>query len=162
MTEKERLIELLTKYFEVGDSDFYICNRVKEAFNLGTMTLDDFTEIDEENTVDIADYLLKNNIVALPCKVGDTVYQYGKRYTKCTPYGYIPKPPEDSMRIGCCSECDSKPYDFLHEGTVVDFSYNGKDIKVGVNWENKFDTSSYVIGKDVFLTKEEAEKSKKR
>ena len=72
---KEKLIELLNKYFNVGDSDFYVCNRVKEAFTLGTMSLDDFSEVDEENTSDIADYLLENGVIVPPCKVGDTVYE---------------------------------------------------------------------------------------
>ena len=62
MTDSEQLIELLNQYFNVGDSDFYICNRVKEAFTLGTMSLDDFSEIDEDNTADIADYLISNNM----------------------------------------------------------------------------------------------------
>ena len=66
MTERERLIEILNKYFEVGDSDFYVCNRVKEAFALGTMSLDDFSEIDETNTGDIADYLLANGVIVPP------------------------------------------------------------------------------------------------
>ena len=74
MTERERLIELMDKYFEVGDSDFYICNRVKEAFALGTISLDDFSEIDEENTADIADYLLANGVIVPPCKPGDYIY----------------------------------------------------------------------------------------
>lgn len=48
MIDREQLIELLNKYFNIGDSDFYICNKVEEAFTLGTMSLDDFSEIDEE------------------------------------------------------------------------------------------------------------------
>lgn len=74
MTERKRLIEILNKYFEIGDSDFYICNRVKEAFSLGTMSLDDFSEIDEEITADIADYLLAHNVMVPICNVGDTLY----------------------------------------------------------------------------------------
>ena len=62
MIDREQLIELLNKYFNVGNSDFYICNRSKEAFTLGTMSLDDFSEIDEEIIADIADYLISNNM----------------------------------------------------------------------------------------------------
>lgn len=74
MIDREQLIELLNKYFSIGDSDFYICNRVKEAFTLGTMSLDDFSEIDEEIISDIADYLISNNMFFLPCKVGDVLF----------------------------------------------------------------------------------------
>lgn len=62
MIDREQLIELLNKYFNIGDSDFYICNKVEEAFTLGTMSLDDFSEIDEEIIADIADYLISNNM----------------------------------------------------------------------------------------------------
>lgn len=49
MTQKERLVELLT-----GKS------------------------IDQEEDVDyVADYLLKNGVIVPPCKVGDTVYDIG-------------------------------------------------------------------------------------
>ena len=34
MIDREQLIELLNKYFNIGDSDFYICNKVEEAFTL--------------------------------------------------------------------------------------------------------------------------------
>lgn len=100
-----------------------------------------------------------NNVISLPCKVGDTVYQYGKKFTTCTPNDYTPRCTDDSMCIGCCCECDSKSYDFLYEGTIIDFIYNGEHIKVGINWKDKFDTSYYEIGKKVFLSKEEAVKT---
>lgn len=58
--EREYLIKLLNDYFCVGDSDTYICTRDKSAFSVGTMSLDDFEEISEENTSDLADYILKH------------------------------------------------------------------------------------------------------
>ena len=57
--QREKLIETLNNYFCVGDSDTYICTRDKSAFSVGTMSLDDFQEISEENIVDLADYILK-------------------------------------------------------------------------------------------------------
>ena len=133
MTERERLIEILNKYFEVGDSDFYICNRVKEAFALGTMSLDDFSELDGENTADIADYLLENGVIVPICKVGDTVYilagHNGRKYEKDTCEGF----------------------------------YIGYDGVVQVRVRNmKGNHGTYgVMGKTVFLTSEDAEKALK-
>ena len=55
----DKLIEILSNYFNIGDSDTYQLTRVKEAFNVGTMTFDDFVEWEEENVVDLADYIIK-------------------------------------------------------------------------------------------------------
>ena len=74
MEQREKLIELLSQYFTIGNSDEYSLLRDKSAFALGTMSLDDFVEFDEEKVADIADHLLANGVVVLPCKVGDTVY----------------------------------------------------------------------------------------
>lgn len=75
MLERDELIELLSRYFQIGDSYAYNLTRVKTAFEVGTMSLDDFEEFDEETVADIADYLLAHGIIVPPCKVGDTVYQ---------------------------------------------------------------------------------------
>lgn len=48
---------VLTKYFGIGDSDCYHLTRVKEAFALGTMTLEDFVEFDEESVENILNYI---------------------------------------------------------------------------------------------------------
>lgn len=56
---REKLIEILSQYFEIGDSYTYDLNRVKEAFELGTMTLDDFSEWNEENVANMADFIMK-------------------------------------------------------------------------------------------------------
>ena len=131
------MIELLNKYFEVGDSDFYICNRVKEAFVLGTMSLDDFSEIDEENTADIADYLLANCIVVPPCKVGDTVYEIVYSYSNHDIRKIIKKRVVNGIEIG------KDGFIALRCGrTVVLFATD--------------------IGKSVFLTRDEAEKALKK
>lgn len=137
MTERKRLIEIL--------------NNAPIVY--GTLGQRFYKSILEN----IADYLLKNSVVPLPANIGDTVYQIGTAFTKCTPYDYKPKYYEDSECIGCEAKCDSEPYDVIHKGTIVNFKYDGK-LFVQVKWENKFDTSYYEIGKDVFLSEDEVEK----
>ena len=59
---REKLIELLAKYFDIGDSYAYNLTRVKSAFACGTMGFDDFEEFDEETVADIADHLIANGV----------------------------------------------------------------------------------------------------
>ena len=61
MLEREELIELLSRYFQIGDSYAYNLTRVKTAFEVGTMSLEDFEEFDEETVADIADYLIEHS-----------------------------------------------------------------------------------------------------
>lgn len=59
---KKYLIQKLIKYFGLNDEDgtyYYMLNRVKSAFELGTMTLDDFTEISENELDDLARCILE-------------------------------------------------------------------------------------------------------
>ena len=56
---REKLIEILSQYFEIGDSYTYDLTRVKEAFEIGTMTFDDFHEWSEKNVADLADFIMK-------------------------------------------------------------------------------------------------------
>lgn len=52
---------LLMQYFCVGgDCYTYELTRVKEAYELGTMTLDDFVEWDEEQVDDLVSYIVNN------------------------------------------------------------------------------------------------------
>lgn len=62
MDVREKLVELLAKYFDVGDSYAYNLTRAKSAFSCGTMGFDDFEEFDEETVSDIADYLIANGV----------------------------------------------------------------------------------------------------
>lgn len=71
MTQREKLIEILSRYFTIGDSYEYSLLRVKSAFAIGTMSLEDFVEFDDEKVADIADYLLTNGVVVLPCRCKD-------------------------------------------------------------------------------------------
>ena len=63
MTDREKLIETLSRYFDIGDSYAYNLTRVKTAFAVGTMSLEDFEEFDENTVGDIADYLIANGVV---------------------------------------------------------------------------------------------------
>ena len=141
MIERERLIET-------------ICEGLAQNCG-GTCTLPN--KMYCQNCHILADYLLKNGVIPLPANIGDTVYRIGTVFTKCTPYDYKPKYYDDSECIGCEVKCDSEPYDVIHKGTIVNFKYDGK-LFVQVKWENKFDTSYYEIGKDVFLSEDEVEK----
>lgn len=62
MNTKDKLKELLMRYFTIGDSYSYNLTRVKEAFAIGTVSLDDFVEFDEEFIDDIVEYLIKYGV----------------------------------------------------------------------------------------------------
>ena len=62
MDVKEKLVELLSKYFNIGDSYAYNLTRVKSAFACGTVGFDDFEEFDEETVSDIADHLIASGV----------------------------------------------------------------------------------------------------
>ena len=62
MDVREKLVELLSKYFNIGDSYAYNLTRVKSAFACGTVGLDDFEEFDDETLGDITDYLIANGV----------------------------------------------------------------------------------------------------
>lgn len=50
------------QYFDIGDSYTYNLTRVKEGFSVGTVTLDDFEEFDEEIIDDLVGYVLDNYV----------------------------------------------------------------------------------------------------
>ena len=62
MDVKEKLVELLAEYFNIGDSYAYNLTRVKSAFACGTVGLNDFEEFDNETVKDIASYLTDNGV----------------------------------------------------------------------------------------------------
>lgn len=62
MNTKDKLKDLLMEYFSIGDSYSYNLTRVKSAFAVGTVSLEDFEEFDEEFIDDIVEYLLQNNV----------------------------------------------------------------------------------------------------
>lgn len=63
MNTRDKLKNLLMEYFSIGDSYSYNLTRVKSAFSVGTISLEDFEEFDESIIDDIVDYLLKNNVI---------------------------------------------------------------------------------------------------
>ena len=62
MDVKDKLVELLAEYFNIGDSYAYNLTKVKSAFACGTVGLDDFEEFDDEMVKDIASYLTDNGV----------------------------------------------------------------------------------------------------
>lgn len=62
MNTKNKLKNLLMEYFTIGDSYSYNLTRVKTSFEVGTVSLEDFEEFDEDFIDDIVEYLLKNNV----------------------------------------------------------------------------------------------------
>lgn len=60
MLNREKLKEILMQYFDIGDSYTYNLTRVKEGFVVGTVTIEDFEEFDEEIIDDIVDYILEH------------------------------------------------------------------------------------------------------
>lgn len=105
----------------------------------------------------MADHLIANNVVVLPCKVGDTVYQPSYKFTKCSPNDYEPKYCDDSFCCGCEAECDSVQKPYVYEGEVVSVRVTRGQIFLAVSFKEKFDSSSFILGKTVFLSREEAE-----
>lgn len=106
MTQKEKLIELLSERHS-GSYD--------EALR-------------------IADFLIANGVVVLPCKVGDTVYQIGRDFC------------DKRCHDKCDLLCDG--WDDLCPENNGDWEVQTRVFTVGL-----FDK----IGKEIFLTREEAE-----
>lgn len=106
MTERERLIELLDIIIQPG----------------------------EKTLGDIADYLLANGVIVLPCKVGDIVYEICER-----------------RRSGKWQEA------------IVERVVHGIEIGIDNILTARCGTTTYVylsrLGETLFLTKEEAEKA---
>lgn len=117
MTDRDRLIELL-----------------KQA---NTLYLDYLERMDQKGLIDtegraeyIADYLIANNIILPPCKVGDTVYK--------------------------CHTVNLKPNGEITKRTIKQITFSAFTVTDdgASGW---FDIDD--IGKTVFLTREDAEKA---
>lgn len=59
---REKLIDILSNYFRIGNSYHYMLERIKEAFGMGTMSLEDFREYDEDDVAEIAEHLIQNGV----------------------------------------------------------------------------------------------------
>ena len=127
---RERLIQLLSRYFNIGDSYTYNLTRVKTAFDVGTVGLDDFEEYTEDDVANLADRLIENGVILPQVKVGQTVW---------------------SVMNGYDYAVEGKIHEYVSRSDDVDsiyFSRNG--YLVGCTVED-------AIGKTVFLTREAAE-----
>ena len=71
MDVREKLVELLAEYFNIGDSYAYNLTRVKSAFACGTVGLDDFEEFNDETVENIVSYLISNGVTVQECKVAE-------------------------------------------------------------------------------------------
>ena len=120
MSERERLIELLKQTCQCKNEDCSNCNSNGICF-----------------THSEADYLLANNVIVLPCKMGDVVYTLNKTD------GVVAKKVVEISWKQDWSGTD------LGWGLILS----------GKRSNNRYNISS--IGKTVFLTKAEAEKALK-
>lgn len=62
--DRQKLIKVLESFFGFSESwedgtYFYNLNRVKSAFNVGTMAIDDFTEIEYWQLEELADLIIE-------------------------------------------------------------------------------------------------------
>ena len=88
-TDREKLIAILDRYFDIGDSYAYNLTRAKSAFACGTMGFDDFEEFDEETVADIVDDLIEHG-VTIPVRCKDCKhYVHSDTYPVCTISGAI-------------------------------------------------------------------------
>lgn len=130
---RERLIELLSRYFDIGDSYTYNLTRDKAGFAVGTVDLDDFEEYTDDDMTQLADHLIDNGVIVPPVKVGQTVWAVEK-------YG-------------------GKPIAII-EGKVQMVGVTSRSVKVLLRNHKDFN-KTYVFGKTVFLTREAAEEALK-
>ncbi len=153
-----KLIELLSQYFDIGDSYAYNLTRDKSAFGIGTMSLDDFEEFDSDTISDIADYLIEHGVV-----IATENKDIEEKKMVYFPFPIDCEKCPKATDIGVCEE--------------LDLLYNGEHPKYtrAQDWEFMCDTCPYevhgrkyreeddkdFIGKTLFFTEEEAEKALK-
>ena len=99
----------------------------------------------------------EGRLVILPCKVGDTVYHLGWKYSECH-LGYTPPHRPYVGCEGCCEECDSEKTAWLYSGKVVAIVIADEEPLVRIRWKGDSGTDLHMIGKTVFLSREEAVK----
>lgn len=71
MLSREELISALSSYFRVGtaDCDTYILMRDKSGFAVGTVSVEDFRELGDDNIADIADYIMKRKEIRMKSEI---------------------------------------------------------------------------------------------
>ncbi|MBO7230090.1 MAG: hypothetical protein J6V20_01585 [Bacteroidaceae bacterium] len=113
---------------------------LKETFEYTRGTCIDFDEAAEIN----ADYLMSNNVVVLPCKVGHTVYSFSTDFGVVLPYLV------GTLNIGYMGK----------SGVYYSYEANCSDPETD-ELLDEIDFESEDIGKTVFLSREEAENALK-
>lgn len=119
MTDLERLIELLKPYMNAES-----CEHESGSCELANCR--------ECRARDIADHLIENGVILLPCKIGDEVYRISKRYGK---WVVLPR------NVVCVT------YSINYRNEII--------------WQ-LFTTTIDVLDVTVFLTREEAEEAIRR
>ena len=121
---RDRLIELINNFY---DEYFDIC-----------------PECDDESAC-IADYLLDNGVIVLPCKIGDTVFEVEKNCLNCPHY----------TDAGYSDWCECKLDD---DKLMFEVDFDGDCVYEII--ETKFEYRMIDrVGKTVFLTRDEAEQA---
>ena len=109
----------------------------------------------------IADYLLANGVIVLPCKIGDIVYTINSSYTKCHLGRYY----DEDLCAGCESEtCESKKIYKIKEEEVIAIKFNNSGFFVKTysdvfSYKSIFDATNKITEHTAFLTRKEAEKA---
>jgi hypothetical protein len=120
MEQKKRLVELLKKADESASNKM----------------ITDYEDAIKDN----ADYLIANNVVVLPCKVGDTVYSFSTDFGVVLPYLV------GTINIGYMGK----------SGVYYSYEANCHDPETD-ELLDEIDFDSEDIGKTVFLSREEDE-----
>lgn len=85
------------------------------------------------------------------------MYQPSYKFTKCSEHDHTRRYYDDSFCLGCESNCDSIEMPYVYKGTVCAIKITKGQIYLAVAFDEKFDSSNFILGETVFLTREEAE-----
>lgn len=104
-------------------------------------------------TKDVADYLMSNNVVVLPCKIGDKAYYVDKGRMRETTvreiYFYTNNSWNMMLEFGCEEECDDCPFESWSQSYCGEWSCGGEYGTWIVDNDD--------FGKTVFLSRADAE-----
>ena len=133
--QRERLVELLNaeiSHLVLSDIDLvWTCERINY----------------------LADYLIANNVVVLPCKIGDKAYYVDKGRMRETTvreiYFYTNNSWNMMLEFGCEEECDDCPFESWSQSYCGEWSCGGEYGTWTVDNDD--------FGKTVFLSRAEAE-----
>lgn len=75
---------------------------------------------EQERNFFLAEQLIENGVIVMPCKVGDTVYIIDYRYTKCTAYGDTF---DEYHCSGCECSCDSRKEYYIRPAEITNIHW---------------------------------------